>query len=202
MPTLVELATQIVTAQATASALSTDEVVTALTRVHATLGQLESGVNRIGAAAVPAGVPAVLAPEATAPLNLDKIFKKNEVICLICGKGFKTLGRHLISNHGMEPKEYRRRFNLPKHQPLMAKKHAESMKERALTNEGLRNASNNRAGSGVAQRTAVKAPSMAKTDSTVNAEHQVKAPLEVPRAPIEAKKKVGRPRKVAAPAVP
>lgn len=126
MPTLVELATQIVTAQTTASALSTDDILTSLTRVHAILGQLES--NALVA----------VAREGTEPaLKLEKAFRKNEVVCMLCGKSYKMLGTHLTCTHGITPNAYRKQFAIPKSQPLAAKSYTESLKRRSLESLAL-----------------------------------------------------------------
>jgi|GEM_PF-3830987 len=107
MPTLVELATQIVTAQTTVSALSTDEIVSALTRIHATLGQLD------GVAATGFGKPS-----AAVGVTVGKALGKSPVVCMICGKSFKMLGAHLATIHGINTKEYRKRFSLPATPPV------------------------------------------------------------------------------------
>lgn len=117
MPTLVELTTQIVTAQTTASALSTDEILSSLTRIHTTLGQLEAGTS------------STFSRETAEPaLKLEKAFKKNEVVCLICGKSFTTLGSHLSRTHGITPTAYRKRFAISKNQPLSAKAYLEKLR--------------------------------------------------------------------------
>lgn len=119
MPSFVELATQIVAAQASSTAMSTEEILSSLTRVHATMGQLEKGT--------PA---AEVAMAAEAPkLTLKEAFRKNEVICLICGKSFQKLSGHLSVTHRMKPSEYRKKYNIPRTQPLCSKTVCERAKE-------------------------------------------------------------------------
>jgi len=42
------------------------------------------------------------------------------VPCLVCGKGFKMLRRHLRTAHKLSEMEYRVRFGLPEDRPLVA----------------------------------------------------------------------------------
>lgn len=65
-------------------------------------------------------------------INFKKIFKDNEVICLICNQGFKTLKRHLQMSHQLTDKEYRTQFNIPASQSLVAKAYSEERKKAAL----------------------------------------------------------------------
>lgn len=43
-------------------------------------------------------------------LTIKQAFKKDEVICMICNKEFKTLKRHLTMSHQLKPGEYRKQF--------------------------------------------------------------------------------------------
>jgi predicted transcriptional regulator len=107
MPTLVELTTQIVTAQTSVSALSTDEIVSALTRIHATLGQLEGAASSV-----------IVKQPAQAKVTIGKAAEHGRLACMICGKSFKVLGAHLQNMHGINTKEYRKRFSLPVGRPV------------------------------------------------------------------------------------
>lgn len=112
MANITELAAEIVSAHAATTPMSTDEIIQELYRVHASLKALESGQESAPVEAEPV----------KAAISLKDAFKKNEVVCLECGKkGFKTLTRHLNSAHGMTPKEYRKAHNIPTKQPLSAK---------------------------------------------------------------------------------
>jgi predicted transcriptional regulator len=44
----------------------------------------------------------------------------DQVTCLVCGKGFKMLKRHIRTAHGLSEMEYRVRFGLGEEQPLVA----------------------------------------------------------------------------------
>jgi predicted transcriptional regulator len=74
-------------------------------------------------------------PSVVEPLNYRKFFKKDSVTCMICGKaGMKTLKRHLMTAHQIKPTEYKKQFNIPKKQTLVAKAYSDSRKQTALNN--------------------------------------------------------------------
>ncbi len=62
---------------------------------------------------------------------VDKSVKRNEIICLECGKGQKTLKRHLSSGHGVTAEEYRARWGLDRDYPLVAPNYAKQRSELA-----------------------------------------------------------------------
>jgi predicted transcriptional regulator len=128
MPSLVELATEMVITRGKTTPLTAEEMINELNMFHTALKKLESGE------AVTEQGTEEAAPEAPAPptLSLKKAFGKNEVICMICGKGgFKTLGRHLATAHGMKPREYKKQFGIPASQSLSAKAYSESRRQMA-----------------------------------------------------------------------
>lgn len=51
--------------------------------------------------------------------------------CLCCGKAFKALNRHLRTEHGLTPDEYRAGFNLERDYPLVAANYARQRSELA-----------------------------------------------------------------------
>ena len=121
MATLLEMAKDIVAAHAQATPMSTEELLAEINKVYAALLALEGGE---------AVVASVVEEEATPALTLKQAFKKDEVICMICGKGgMKTLARHLNQAHDLKPSAYRKQFNIPKSTPLMAKSYAAKRKE-------------------------------------------------------------------------
>ena len=118
MPTLVELASSIVSSHAATTPMSTDELLQEIQKVHAALQTLEAGKE----AAAP--------EEAKLALTVKQAFKANEVICMVCGKGkMKTLTRHLQHAHGLKPGEYRKQFGIPREQPLSAKSLTEARRQ-------------------------------------------------------------------------
>ncbi len=59
--------------------------------------------------------------ENISPNEAKKSIKENSVICLVCGKSFKVLGKRHLADHGMTPNEYREKFGLKKKTPLVCK---------------------------------------------------------------------------------
>lgn len=57
--------------------------------------------------------------------------KNDHVVCLEDGKKMKMLKRHLMTDHGMTPDEYRARWNLPADYPMVAPDYAEKRRELA-----------------------------------------------------------------------
>jgi len=122
MATLMEMVAEIVSAHASANQMSSDDLLAELQKVHLTLKSLESGLPVAGASA-----------DARPTLTIKQAFKKDEVVCMICGKGgFKTLTRHLNMAHELKPGQYRKQFNIPTSQSLSAKNYSDSRRQAAL----------------------------------------------------------------------
>jgi predicted transcriptional regulator len=122
MATLLELAASIVQSHASTTEMTTDDLLQEIYKVYNTLKALEE-VKEL-----------TLAPEEEAKpaISVKDAFKRNEVICMICGKdGMKTLARHLTQVHNMKPGEYRKQFGIPKTQALAAKSFSEARKKMA-----------------------------------------------------------------------
>jgi predicted transcriptional regulator len=122
MASLMEMVAEIVSAHASSNQMSSDDLLAELQKVHSTLKALESGAPVGGISA-----------EAKPTLTLKQAFKKDEVVCMICGKGgFKTLTRHLNMAHQLKPGQYRKQFNIPSAQSLSAKNYSEARRQAAL----------------------------------------------------------------------
>jgi predicted transcriptional regulator len=50
---------------------------------------------------------------------------RDHIVCLECGNRFSTLKRHIRTEHGLTPEEYRQRFGLGLLYPLVAADYAE-----------------------------------------------------------------------------
>jgi predicted transcriptional regulator len=59
--------------------------------------------------------------------------KSDHLVCLEDGKKMKMLKRHLMTDHGLTPAEYRARWDLPAEYPMVAPDYAE--KRRVLAKE-------------------------------------------------------------------
>jgi predicted transcriptional regulator len=125
MATITELASEIVIAHASSTAMSKEELLSELQEVHAALSALEKGE----AVDTPSGE----VEETTAPaITKRKAFGKKQIFCMVCGKGFTTLKRHLGTAHDMTPKEYRDKFDIPAGTTLAAKDYIESRRQMAI----------------------------------------------------------------------
>lgn len=125
MATLLELAQQIVMAHTSTTQMSSKEMIQEIQEVYAALQAIEKGQ------AIPADAPGV-EDQQTPAITKRKAFGKDKVTCMICGKQMKTLARHLGTEHGLKPSEYRKQFDIPRTQPLAAKSYSESRKQMAI----------------------------------------------------------------------
>lgn len=123
MATLLEMASEIVAAHASTTTMTKEELVEELNAVYQALTSLEKGE----------AVVSEQSEEETGPaVSKRKAFGKDKIYCMICGKGFKTLKRHLATAHDMKPGEYRKQFGVPSSQPLAARNYSESRKQMAI----------------------------------------------------------------------
>jgi len=123
MATILEMAVEIVAAHASTTNMSKEELIAELSSVYQALAGLEKG--EVMTAEAPA--------EETAPaVSIKKAFGKDKVICMICGKGMKTLTRHIKTAHAMTPGQYRKQFGIPRTQSLAARNYSESRRQMAL----------------------------------------------------------------------
>ncbi|KAB2676536.1 MucR family transcriptional regulator [Brucella anthropi] len=106
---LVELTTDLVSAYVSNNPVPLADLPSLIEQVHQALSNLETGVKASPSEEKP--VPAVPIKKSVTP---------DYLICLENGKKFKSLKRHLSSQHGMTPDEYRAKWNLPADYPMVA----------------------------------------------------------------------------------
>ena len=58
-------------------------------------------------------------------INPKRSVKPDQIICLECGKGFKSLKRHIGTFHDLTPEDYRAKWNLLADYPMVAPEYAE-----------------------------------------------------------------------------
>ncbi len=122
MATPTELAAQILSAHLAKTEMSKEEMFAELNELHNTLSALERGET-----------PAEAQEASDEPaVSRKKAFGKDKIYCMICGKGFKTLSRHLRTAHEMTPKDYRKQFDIPGSQSLAARNYSESRRQMAV----------------------------------------------------------------------
>lgn len=105
----IERAAEITAAYVSHNALSATDLPTLLRSVHGAL----LGLNANSAPQEPAELrgPAV---------SIKKSVTPDYLICLENGKKFKSLKRHLMTDFGMTPDQYRAKWNLPSDYPMVA----------------------------------------------------------------------------------
>ena len=117
--TLITLTSDIVAAHVSNNSVSVDEVPALISNVYGALAGL-------GAAPV--------AEERPEPaVSVRASVKADHIVCLEDGKKMKMLKRHLMTDHGLTPAEYRTRWGLPADYPMVAPDYAE--KRRVLAKQ-------------------------------------------------------------------
>ena len=117
--TLITLTSDIVAAHVSNNGVSVEDVPTLIKNVFDALASLGSEQE------------AEKAPEPAVSIRAS--VKNDHLVCLEDGKKMKMLKRHLMTDHGMTPEEYRARWNLPADYPMVAPEYAE--KRRVLAKE-------------------------------------------------------------------
>jgi predicted transcriptional regulator len=100
--------------------------------------------NSLGADDVPAlirnviGTLAGLGQESAAPearpdpaVSIRSSVKRDHIVCLEDGKKMKMLKRHLMTDHGLTPDEYRARWGLASDYPMVAPDYADKRRDLA-----------------------------------------------------------------------
>jgi predicted transcriptional regulator len=157
--TILTLAVQIVSAHVQHNKLQSEELPAFIQQIYKTLQSVgtESAVQDKPAPAV----------------AVKKSVFDDHVICLDCGKKLKMLKRHLMTDHGMAPEQYRERWGLGRDYPMVAPDYAS--KRSALAKK-----------IGLGRKTGAKAAAKSPAKAAV------KKVAKVPG------RKPGRPRKMAA----
>jgi predicted transcriptional regulator len=124
MASLAELTVQVLTVRMAKKEMTLEEIQKEMVSISTMIKAIDEGTLQ---------EPTVIAAEPAAQkINFKQIFKKDEVICLICNKGFKTLKKHLKVSHSITDREYKKQFNIPAKQALIAKNYSDERKQAAL----------------------------------------------------------------------
>ena len=110
----VELAAKIVAAFVANNSLPKNDL-------PALIGEVHAAFARLSGEAVKTAEPEMLAP-AVPP---KKSVNKDSIVCLECGQKFKSLKRHLRTQHNLSPEHYRAKWGLPSDYPMVAPAYAE-----------------------------------------------------------------------------
>src|SRR5918994_6055535 len=115
----VELATEIVSAYVGNHNVATGDLAALIRDVHTAWQQSASGTSE--------PEPEPLTPA----VSVKKSVTPDAIICLEDGKKFKSLKRHLRTDHNLSPEEYRAKWGLPRDYPMVAPNYAASRSELA-----------------------------------------------------------------------
>ena len=125
--TLIELTANVVQSYLNNNQMQPDQVPNLMQQVHDMFVQLQGGTAgaEYSTSADPSG------PQHEPPVKPRNSVRKNDVVCLECGKTYKTLKRHLRTEHGMEESDYKARWELPAKMKLVAKSYSEQRSQMA-----------------------------------------------------------------------
>jgi predicted transcriptional regulator len=101
--TTLNMTVKIVTAHIANNTMRADQVPTLIREVHRTLSTVGEATGSTKAE------PAV---------EVKKSVFADHLVCLGCGKSFKTLKWHLMSDHELTPEQYRSKFGLSGEYPM------------------------------------------------------------------------------------
>ena len=131
MANVLELASEIVAAHASTTAMGKDELLQVIVEVYNQLAGLEKADG--AQVQMIEGEPSTDLGGARPFVEpISKAFRKDHILCLVCGKKLTTAARHLKAAHGLSPREYRKMFDIPKAWPLAAKGYSEKRRQMAL----------------------------------------------------------------------
>ncbi|NGO55303.1 MucR family transcriptional regulator [Mesorhizobium camelthorni] len=108
----VEILADIVSAYVSNNSVPPAALPDLIANVAAAVGRLMQRTTEVEARRLKTSVP------------VRKSLTPDYIICLEDGKKFKSLKRHLSSQHGMTPDEYRAKWNLPADYPMVAPSYA------------------------------------------------------------------------------
>ena len=115
---LVAHTTDIVVSYIASNSLGADDVSSLIQSVFGTL----AGLGQESAAPAARPDPAV---------SIRSSVKRDHVVCLEDGKKMKMLKRHLMTDHGLTPDEYRARWGLASDYPMVAPDYADKRRDLA-----------------------------------------------------------------------
>jgi predicted transcriptional regulator len=115
---LITHTTDIVVSYVANNSLGADDVSSLIRNVFGTLSSLGQE-----------SAPAEARPDPAVSIRAS--VKRDHVVCLEDGKKMKMLKRHLMTDHGLTPDEYRARWGLPADYPMVAPDYADKRRDLA-----------------------------------------------------------------------
>ena len=113
LETMITLTADIVAAHVSNNSVAVNDLPTLIANVHGALSALTGPV---------APEPA---PKQEPAVSIRASVKPDHVVCLEDGKKMKMLKRHLMTDHGMTPDQYRAKWGLSADYPMVAPNYAE-----------------------------------------------------------------------------
>lgn len=118
---LIDLTADVVSAYVSNNPVPVADLPSLIGQVHAALKSLEGGATEVQ-------------PEPLAPaVPIKKSVTPDYIVCLEDGKKFKSLERHLSTQYGLSPDEYRAKWKLPADYPMVAPNYAAARSALAKT---------------------------------------------------------------------
>ena len=109
---LIGLTAEIVSAYVSNNTVASADLPTLISQIHTALQRVSSGQG-----------PSSLEPLKPA-VAIKKSINPDFIVCLEDGKKFKSLKRHLRTQYGMTPEQYREKWSLPADYPMVAPNYA------------------------------------------------------------------------------
>ena len=106
------LTANIVSAYVSNNSVSAADIPALINQVHAALQRVASGQSDAPAEPLKPAVP------------VKRSINPDYIVCLEDGKKFKSLKRHLRTQYGMTPEQYREKWGLPADYPMVAPNYA------------------------------------------------------------------------------
>lgn len=117
---LLEIAADIVQAQASVGHMSPQDIETVLTRTFTTLQKMQKAEDTGTIMPfAPGAEPAQ--EELEKPMSPQDSIKEDKIICLECGLEARQLTANHLKAHDLTPREYKKKYGMPQRQPLSAK---------------------------------------------------------------------------------
>jgi predicted transcriptional regulator len=116
----IQLTANIVSAYVSNNTVSSAEIPALISQVYAALMRVSNG----GTVATPAEPLKPAVP-------IKRSVTAEYIVCLEDGKKFKSLKRHLRTQYGLTPDQYRAKWNLPPDYPMVSHNYAEARSQLA-----------------------------------------------------------------------
>jgi predicted transcriptional regulator len=116
--TLLTLTADIVAAHVSNNSVAVNDLPNLIQNVHAALADISAR-------------PTLPEARPEPKVSIRSSIKPDYIVCLEDGKRQKMLKRHLMTNHGMTPDEYRRKWGLAADYPMVAPNYAEQRRKLA-----------------------------------------------------------------------